>query len=95
MVNSQSSRIALGKYDPFQRTPSLKSKMEKSSFFGPMDTGSIRDVVAAFPPGAHVEYRVQRVTCTSSDHSQALARTLWVIEPSGSRSYWLAVLPLR
>jgi hypothetical protein len=87
MVNSQSSRIALGTYDPFRRTPSLEIQDGKIKFLpGQWTMGQFEKTVTAFPPGARVEYHVQKGDMYfGGDHSQALARTLWVIEPSGSR----------
>jgi hypothetical protein len=86
MVNSQ-SRIKLGKYDPFRRTPSLEIQDGEIKFLpGQWTMGQFETTVAAFPPGARVEYRVQKGDMYfGGDHSLELARTLWVIEPSGSR----------
>jgi len=87
MVNLQSPRIPLGRYDPLRRTPSLEIKDGQISFLpgqGAQDQFQI--TMATFPPGSRVEYRVQRGDMYfEGDHSQALTRTLWVIEPNGSR----------
>jgi hypothetical protein len=86
MVNSQ-SRITLGRYDPFRRTPSLEIQDGNIKFLpGQWTMGQFETTVAAFPPGARVEYRVQEGDMYfGGDHSLALARTLWVIERSGCR----------
>ncbi len=87
MVNSQSSRIALGRYDPFRRTPSVEIKDGQMKFLpGQGAQDQFQTTMATFPPGSRVEYRVQRGDMYfAGDHGQALARTLWVIEPNGSR----------
>jgi hypothetical protein len=87
MGSSQSSRIALGRYDPWRRTPSLEIQDGKMKFLPGRGTqGQVETTEAAFPPGARVEYRIQKGDMYfKGDHSQALERTLWVIEPEGSR----------
>jgi hypothetical protein len=86
MVNSQ-SRITLGRYDPFRRTPSLEIQDGKIKFVpGQWTQGQFETTLAAFPPGARVEYRVQKGDMYfEGDHSQPLESTLWVIEPIGSK----------
>jgi hypothetical protein len=86
MVNSQ-SRITLGRYDPYRRTPSLEIQGDKIKFLPGQGTqGEFETTAADFPPGSRVEYRIQKGDMFfEGDHSQALGRTLWVIEPNGSR----------
>jgi hypothetical protein len=86
MDNSQ-SRIKLGRYDPWRRTPSMEIQDGKIKFLpGKGTDGQVETTVAAFPPGSRVEYRIQKgdMYC-EGDHSQVLGRTLWAIQPDGSR----------
>jgi hypothetical protein len=87
MANSPSSRIALGTYDPWRRTPSLEIQHGKIKFLpGKGMQDQVETTEAAFPLGARVEYRIRKGDMYfKGDHSQALGRTLWVIEPDGSR----------
>lgn len=86
MVNPQ-SRITLGRYDPWRRTPSLEIQDGEMKFLPGQGTyGEIKTTAAAFPPGSHLEYRIQKGDMYfDGDHSQTLGRALWVIEPNGSR----------
>ena len=87
MVSSLFPRIALGRYDPWRRTPSLEILNGKIRFLpGKGSHGEFDITDAAFPPGARIEYRVQKGDMYfEGDHGQALGRTLWVIGPDGSR----------
>ena len=87
MVNSQSPRIALGRYDPLRRTPCLEILDGEIKFLPGQGTKDQFETTAAtFSPGSRVEYRVERGDkYFAGDHGQVLARTLWVIEPNGSR----------
>jgi hypothetical protein len=80
--------ISLGRWDPFRRTPSVSLRNERIKFVPGSGTQGEFDVKeVAFPAGARLEYRVQKGDMYfDGDHSQALGRTLWVIEPDGSRN---------
>jgi len=86
MLNSQ-SRIPLGRYDPWRRTPFLEIQDGKIRFLPGQGTESQFETTgAAFPPGSRIEYRIQKGDMYfEGDHSQSMGRTLWVIEPSGSK----------
>jgi hypothetical protein len=80
--------ISLGRWDPYRRTPSVSLRNGKIKFLpGPGTQGEFDVKEVAFPTGARLEYRVQKGDMyLDGDHSQALGRTLWVIEPDGSRN---------
>ena len=86
MVSSQ-SRIALGRYDPWRRTPSLEIQDGALKFLpGPGAEDQFETTTAAFPPGSRIEYRIQKGDMYfEGDRSQTIGRTLWVITPDGSR----------
>jgi hypothetical protein len=79
--------ISLGRWDPYRRTPSISLVNGRIKFLpGPGTQGEFEVKEAAFPVGARLEYRVRKGDMYfDGDHSQALGRTLWVIEPNGSR----------
>ena len=78
--------ISLGRWDPYRRTPSVSLRNGRLKFLpGPGSQGQFDAKEVAFPDGARLEYRVQKGDMYfDGDHSQALGRTLWVIEPDGS-----------
>ena len=80
--------ISLGRWDPYRRTPSVSLRNGRIKFLpGPGTQGEFDVKEVAFPTGARLEYRVQKGDMYfDGDHSQALGRTLWVIEPDGSRN---------
>jgi hypothetical protein len=80
--------ISLGRWDPYRRTPSVSLRNGRLKFLpGPGSQGQFDVKEVAFPDGARLEYRVQKGDMYfDGDHSQALGRTLWVIEPDGSRN---------
>jgi hypothetical protein len=86
MVNSH-SRIALGRYDPWRRTPSLEIQDGTLEFLpgrGAQDQFQVTS--AAFPPGSYVEYQIQKGDMYfEGDRSQTLRKTLSVVAPDGSR----------
>jgi hypothetical protein len=86
MVSSQ-SRIALGRYDPWRRTPSLEIQDGTLKFLpGRGAEDQFEATAAAFPPGSRIEYRIQKGDMYfEGDRSQTLARTLWVVTPDGTR----------
>jgi len=88
MTDSPYAPISLGRSDPFRRTPSVQVQNGRVRFLpGPGTQGEFDVKEAAFPAGARLEYRVQKGDMYfDGDHSQALGRTLWVIEPDGSRN---------
>lgn len=81
-------RVALGRYDPFRRTPSVELQNGRIRFLpGEWAKYEFETAEAAFPPGSRLEYRIQKGDMYfADDHSQALGRTLWVIEPDKSRT---------
>src|ERR1700678_2204272 len=86
MPLSQSPRVALGRYDLYRRTPSVELQNGKIKFLPGQWAKEFESTDAAFPPGSRLEYRIQKGDMYfAGDHSQALGRTLWVIEPDGSR----------
>jgi hypothetical protein len=88
MADSPYVPISLGRWDPYRRTPSVSLRNGNIRFFpGPGTQGEVAVKEAAFPAGARLEYRVQKGDMYfDGDHSQSLGRTLWVIEPEGSRT---------
>jgi hypothetical protein len=80
--------ISLGRWDPYRRTPSVSLRNGRTKFLpGPGTQGEFDVKEVAFPTGARLEYRIQKGNMYfDADHSQALGRTLWVIEPDGSRN---------
>ncbi len=85
MTASQDSTIALGRFDPWRRTPHLEFRDGKVAF---LPGEGVRDVFkiveAPFPPGSRIEYRVERGDhYYTGDHGQAVARTLCVVGPEG------------
>lgn len=88
MADSPYAPISLGRWDPYRRTPSVSLRNGKIKFLpGPGAQGEFDVKEAAFPSGARLEYRVQKGDMYfDGDHSQSLGRTLWVIEPDGSRN---------
>src|SRR5260370_42625266 len=80
--------ISLGRWDPYRRTPSVSVRNGRIKFLpGPGTHGDFDLKEAAFPAGATLECRVEKGDMYfDGDHSQSLGRTLWVIEPDGSRS---------
>jgi len=78
----------LGKWDPYQRTPSLSLRNGTVKFIpGKGTQGQFEVREAAFPSGARLEYRVEKGDMYfDGDHSQSLGRTLWVIAPDGSKN---------
>jgi hypothetical protein len=88
MADLSYAAISLGRWDPFRRTPSVSLRNGRIKFLpgsGTKHEFDAREV--AFPAGARLEYRVQKGDMYfDGDHSQALGRTLWVIEPDGSRN---------
>jgi hypothetical protein len=80
--------ISLGRWDAYRRTPSVSLRNGRLKFLpGPGSQGQFDVKEVAFPDGARLEYRVQKGDMYfDGDHSQALGRTLWVIEPDGSRN---------
>ena len=88
MADSPYAPISLGRWDPYRRTPSVSVRNGRIKFLpGPGTQGEFVSKDVAFPAGARLEYRVQKGDMYfDGDHSQALGRTLWVIEPDGSRS---------
>jgi hypothetical protein len=87
MTLSQIPRVALGRYDPFRRTPSVELQNGKIKFLpGRWAKYQFESTEAAFPLGSRLEYRIQKGDMYfAGDHGQALGRTLWAIEPDGSR----------
>lgn len=88
MTDSSAAPISLGRWDPYRRTPSVSFRNEKIRFLPGSGTHTEFDVKeAAFPAGARLEYRVQKGDMYfDGDHSQSLGRTLWVIQPDGTRT---------
>src|SRR5579859_2697884 len=88
MADSPDATISLGRWDPYRRTPSVLLCDGRIKFLpGPGTHDQFLIKEAAFPVGARMEYRVQRGDMYfDGDHSQPLERTLWVIQPDGSRS---------
>jgi hypothetical protein len=88
MADSRCVPISLGRWDPYRRTPSVSLRNGKIKFFpGPGTQGEFAVKEAAFPAGARLDYRAQKGDMYfDDDHSQSLGRTLWVIEPDGSRT---------
>lgn len=88
MADSPQAPISLGRWDLYRRTPSVSVRNGRIKFLpGPGTQGQFNVKEAAFPPGATLEYRVEKGDMFfDGDHSQSLGRTLWVIEPDGSRS---------
>ena len=88
MTDLSYAPISLGRWDPYRRTPSVSVRNGRLKFLpGPGSQGQFDVKEVAFPDGARLEYRVQKGDMYfDGDHSQALGRTLWVIEPDGSRS---------
>jgi hypothetical protein len=86
MVSSQ-SQIALGRCDPWLRTPSLEIQDGTPNFLpGRGAEDQFETTVAAFSPGSRIEYRIQKGDMYfEGDRSQTLGRTLWVVAPDGSR----------
>ena len=80
--------ISLGRWDPYRRAPSVSLRNGRIKFLpGPGTQGEFDVKEVAFPTGARLEYRVQKGDMYfDADHSQALERTLWVVEPDGSRN---------
>src|ERR1700722_20052983 len=96
MADLPDATILLGRRDPYRRTPSVWLGDGMIKFLpGPGTQGELLVKKAAFPSGARLEYRVQRGDMYfDGDHSQPLGRTLWVIDPDGSRSLLAPVLVL-
>jgi hypothetical protein len=88
MADSPYALISLGRWDPYRRTPSVSVRNGRIKFLpGPGTHGDFDVKEAAFPAGATLEYRVEKGDMYfDGDHIQSLGRTLWVIEPDGSRS---------
>ena len=88
MADSSYAPISLGRWDPYQRTPSLWLGNGTIKFIpGNGTQGGFEAREAAFPSGARLEYRVQKGDLYfDGDHSQSLGRTLWVIAPDGSKN---------
>lgn len=88
MADSPYASISLGRWDPYRRTPSVSLRGGRIRFLPGRGTqGQFDFKEAPFPAGARLEYRVQKGDMYfDGDHSQVLGRTLWVIEPDGSRS---------
>jgi hypothetical protein len=86
MVDSSRIPISLGRWDPYQRTPSVSLQNGKIRFLpGRGSQGEFAVKEAVFPAGAKLEYRVQKGDrYFDGDHSQSLGRTLWAVEPDGS-----------
>lgn len=80
--------ISLGRWAPYRRSPSVLLRNGRLKFLpGPGTQGQFDVKEVAFPHGARLEYRVQNGDMYfDGDHSQVLGRTLWVIEPDGSRN---------
>lgn len=80
-------RISLGRYDPWRRTPSIEIHDGRIKFVPGKGTyGEFESTECAFPPGSHLEYRVEMGDrFFDGDHGQALGRTLWAVEPTGNR----------
>jgi hypothetical protein len=89
MADSPCVPISLGRWDPYRRTPSVSLRNGKIKFLpGPGTQGEFAVKEAAFPAGARLEYRAQKGDMYfDDDHSQLLGRTLWVIQPDGSRTF--------
>jgi hypothetical protein len=87
MADSAYAPISLGKWDPYQRTPSLSLRNRTIKFMpGKGTQGEFEVKEVAFPSGARLEYRVQKGDMYfDGDHSQSLGRTLWVVAPDGSK----------
>lgn len=79
--------IALGGYDPWKRFPFIELHNGKVTFLpskSMCDTFAITE--AAFPTGAYLEYRIETGDrYVDGDRGQALGRSLWVVEPDGTR----------
>ncbi len=88
MADSAYAPISLGRWDPYRRTPSVSVQNGKIKFIpGPGTQGEFDVKEASFAAGATLEYRVEKGDMYfDGDHSQSLGRTLWVIEPDGSRT---------
>jgi hypothetical protein len=88
MADSPSALIPLGRSDLFRRTPSVSVQDGRIKFLPGTGTHGEFDIKdAAFPAGASLEYRVEKGDkYFDGDHGMSLGRTLWVIEPDGSRS---------
>ena len=88
MTDSPDSPISLGRSDPFRRTPSVSVQDGTIKFLPGTGThGEFDSKEAAFPAGSALEYRVEKGDkYFDGDHGLSLGRTLWVIEPDGSRS---------
>jgi hypothetical protein len=84
MADSPYAPICLGRW---RQSPSLSLRTGKIRFIPGPGTHSEFDIrEAAFPPGARLEYRVQKGDMYfDGDHSQSLGRTLWVLAPDGSK----------
>ena len=80
-------RIALGRWDPYLRVPSLELRDGKIKFLpGKGALNQFQTVEADFPSGSRIEYRVQKGDMFfEDDHAQSLERTLSAVEPNGSR----------
>src|SRR5271168_1291918 len=87
MADSPHAPISLGRWDPYRRTPSVSVRSGRIKFLpGPGTQGQFDLKETAFPAGARLEYRVEKGDMLfDGDHSQSLGRSLWVIEPDGSR----------
>jgi len=81
-------RIALGwVHDPWRRGPAIELRDGKITF---LPGKSMRDVFpaaeAAFPAGSRLEYRIETGDrYIDGDRGQVLGRSLWVIEPDGTK----------
>ena len=88
MADLPDAPISLGRWDPYRRTPSVSLRNGRLKFLpGPGTQGQFEVKEVAFPDGARLEYRVQKGDMYfDRDHSQALERTLWVVEPDGNKN---------
>lgn len=88
MPDSSDAPISLGRWDPFRRTPSVSLCSGRIKFLPRRGTqGQFQVKEATFPVGARLEFRAQKGDkYFDGDHSQYLGSTLWVVEPSGSRT---------
>jgi hypothetical protein len=87
MVHSEPLRVALGRYDPWRRTASIEIRDNRIKFVPGKGTyGEFEATESAFPSGTRLEYRVEMGDMFfDGDNSQALGRTLWAVQPNGSR----------